>query len=242
MKEDLKYIDNYVVLDLEMTGLNPKNDKVIEIAAVKVQNGKIADTYSTLVNPQIKISERITELTGITNEMVTSGASMDEAMQKLIDFIDGEVIVGHNVRFDYSFIKQWAVNHKIPLELKAYDTLKMARTLLPQEQPKKLEALCEYFNIPRENAHRALDDTIETKKIFELLLDMISEKKEPLPQPTPLVYKAKRQTPATAHQIQRLKEIIATNNIEDEIEWDVLTRSQASRLQDYYRLKYPPVH
>ena len=240
MKEDLKYIDNYVVLDLEMTGLNPKNDKVIEIAAVKVQNGKIADTYSTLVNPQIKISERITELTGITNEMVTSGASMDEAMQKLIDFIDGEVIVGHNVRFDYSFIKQWAVNHKIPLELKAYDTLKMARTLLPQEQPKKLEALCEYFNIPRENAHRALDDTIETKKIFELLLDMISEKKEPLPQPTPLVYKAKRQTPATAHQIQRLKEIIATNNIEDEIEWDVLTRSQASRLQDYYRLKYPP--
>ena len=114
MKEDLKYIDNYVVLDLEMTGLNPKNDKVIEIAAVKVQNGKIADTYSTLVNPQIKISERITELTGITNEMVTSGASMDEAMQKLIDFIDGEVIVGHNVRFDYSFIKQWAVKHKIP--------------------------------------------------------------------------------------------------------------------------------
>lgn len=240
MKDDLTKINNYVVLDLEMTGLNPKNDKVIEIAAVKVQNRKITDTYSTLVNPMVKISERITELTGITNEMVAFAAGTDEAMQKLVDFIGDQVIVGHNIRFDYSFIKQWAVNQKIPLELKAYDTLKLARTLLPQELPKKLESLCEYFNIPRENAHRALDDTIETKLVFEQLLDMIIEKKEPLPQPTPLVYKAKRQTPATAHQIQRLKEIIATNNIEDEIEWDVLTRSQASRLQDYYRLKYPP--
>lgn len=240
MNEDYKSINNYVVLDLEMTGLNPKNDKVIEIAAVKVRNGEIVDTYSTLVNPQVKISERITELTGITNEMVVDGADMDDAMQKLIDFVGDEIIVGHNIRFDYSFMKQWAVNNKIPLELKAYDTLKLSRSLLPPAVSKKLENLCDYFNVARVNAHRALDDTIETQIIFEKLLEIIYENKEPLPQPTTLIYKAKRQTPATAHQIQRLKEIVAANNIEDEIEWDVLTRSQASRLQDYYRLKYPP--
>lgn len=240
MNEDYKSINNYVVLDLEMTGLNPKNDKVIEIAAVKVRNGEIVDTYSILVNPQIKISERITELTGITNEMVVDGANMDTAMQKLIDFIGDKIIVGHNIQFDYSFMKQWAVNNKIPLELKAYDTLKLARSLLPPKVSKKLENLCNYFNVARVNAHRALDDTIETQIIFEKLLEIISENKEPLPQPTTLKYKAKRQTPATAHQIQRLKEIITANNIEDQIEWDVLTRSQASRLQDYYRLKYPP--
>ena len=240
MNEDYKSINNYVVLDLEMTGLNPKNDKVIEIAAVKVRNGEIVDTYSTLVNPQVKISERITELTGITNEMVVDGANMDTAMQKLIDFIGDKIIVGHNIQFDYSFMKQWAVNNKIPLELKAYDTLMLARSRLPPKVSKKLENLCNYFNVARVNAHRALDDTIETQIIFEKLLEIIDENKEPLPQPTALKYKAKRQTPATAHQIQRLKEIIAANNIEDQIEWDVLTRSQASRLQDYYRLKYPP--
>lgn len=232
-------IDNYVVLDLEMTGLNPKIDKIIEIGAVKVSNQKIIETYSTLVNPEVKISERITELTGITNEMVQAGMPMDEAMGRLVEFIGDSTIVGHNIRFDYSFMKQWAVNKRIPMELKAYDTLKLARTLLPSEQPKKLESLCEYFNIKRENAHRALDDTIETQMIFEKLIELLENKKEPLPEPTQLIYKAKRQTPATAHQIQRLKEIIETYNITDEIEWSTLTRSNASRLYDYYRLKYP---
>ena len=134
-------VNNYTVIDLEMTGLHPKSDKVIEIGAIKVKNGKIIDTYAMMVNPMMVIPQRIIELTGITNEEVSRGEDMDVAMAGLLKFIDGEELVGQNITFDYSFIKQWAINKRIPLEVKAYDTLKLARQLLPVEQPKNLEAL-----------------------------------------------------------------------------------------------------
>ena len=105
------------------------------------------------------------------------------------------------------------------------------------EQSKKLEDLCEYFGVNRENAHRALDDAIETKQIFEKLLELMDEKGEPV-ESKPLVYKAKKQTPATAHQVRQLKELIAEYGIADVISWDNLTRSQASRLYDEYRSTY----
>lgn len=89
----------------------------------------------------------------------------------------------------------------------------------------------------RENAHRALDDAIETKQIFEKLLVLMDEKGETV-ESKPLVYKAKKQTPATAHQVRQLKELMAEYGIADVISWDNLTRSQASRLYDEYRSKY----
>lgn len=227
---------NYTVIDLEMTGLSAKSDKIIEIGAAKVVDGKIVDTYQTLVNPKQHIPEKVQLLTGITDEDVASGAQMDEALEKLLGFIGEDEIVGQNVNFDYSFIKQWAVNRKIPLEMKAYDTLKLARKCLPPEQSKKLEDLCEYFEIERENAHRALDDAIETQQIFEKLCDLMQEKNEAVESHV-LTYKAKRQTPATARQIQNLKELMSEKNITDVIAWENLTRSQASRLYDEYRAK-----
>lgn len=229
-------VNNYTVIDLEMTGLHPKSDKVIEIGAIKVKNGKIVDTYAMMVNPMMVIPQRITELTGITNEDVSRGEDMDVAMVGLLRFIDGEELVGQNITFDYSFIKQWAINKRIPLEVKAYDTLKLARQLLPVEQPKNLEALCEYFGINRENAHRALDDAEETRQIFEKLVDLAIEKNdEKLLEPRLLQYKAKRQTPATAHQKERLREYREAHNITDPINWETLTRNEASRLYDNYR-------
>ena len=229
-------IKNYTVIDLEMTGLSAKSDKIFEIGAAKVVDGKIVDTYQTLVNPKQHIPEKVQLLTGITDEDVASGAQMDEALEKLLGFIGEDEIVGQNVNFDYSFIKQWAVNRKIPLEMKAYDTLKLARKCLPPEQSKKLEDLCEYFEIERENAHRALDDAIETQQIFEKLCDLMQEKNEAVESHV-LTYKAKRQTPATARQIQNLKELMSEKNITDVIAWENLTRSQASRLYDEYRAK-----
>lgn len=111
-------------------------------------------------------------------------------MDNLLNFIGDDIILGQNVTFDYSFLKQWAVNHKRTLSLNAYDTLKIARKCLPAEQSKKLEDLCEYFGVNRENAHRALDDAIETKQIFEKLLALMDEKGE-MVESKPLVYKAK---------------------------------------------------
>ena len=227
-------ISDYTVIDLEMTGLAPKTDKVIEIGAVKVRNGQITETYGTLVRPGRPIPAQVTELTGITDAMAAEGEEEDTAMQSLLAFIAGDVIVGHNVTFDYSFVKQWAVNKRIPLELYACDTLRLARLLLPGEQSKKLEALCEYFHIERENAHRALDDAVETQKVVEHLKELAEGKKELLT-PRLLTYKAKRQTPATEHQKERLRELLEQYQLKDDICWETLTRSEGSRLQDKIR-------
>lgn len=228
---------NYTVIDLEMTGLDVKKDRVIEIGAVRVREGRVLDTLGTLVDPGIPVPERVTELTGITSEMVREGMPVDAALQKLLDFIGEDEIVGHNVTFDYRFVKQWAVNKRIPLELKAFDTLPLARRLLPPEQPKKLENLCEYFQIPRENAHRALDDALETQQIFEKL-KQLAERANVEVVSRSLVCKIKRQTPATAHQRERLQKLREKYGITDEICWETLTRSEASRLQDHYYMHY----
>lgn len=231
---------DYTVLDLEMTGLAPKKDKVIEIGAVRVRDGKMVDTFATLVRPGMPIPQKVVELTGITDAMADTGMQEDAAMEQLLEFIGDDVLVGHNLNFDYSFIKQWAVNHRRALQLSACDTLRIARALLPGEQSKKLESLCVYFQIEREHAHRALDDAIETHRVFEKLKAIRGASPE-LFVPKPLVYKAKRQTPATAHQKERLKELLEQYGMEDTIAWEVLTRSEASRLTDQIRAKMAAV-
>lgn len=231
---------DYVVIDMEMTGLSAKQNKVIEIGAVRVRDGKVTDTLELFVNPKCRIPEKITELTGITDEMVKTGLPEDEAMEQLLSFIGEDVIVGQNVNFDYSFLKQWEVNHKRKIERIGCDTLKIARHLLPPEQPKKLENLCEYFHIDRIRAHRALDDAMETGLVFECLKKLTEGKKEleKLFAPKSLVYHAKKQTPATARQIQRLKEYCSMHQITDEIDYGNLTRSEASRIMDKYLARY----
>ena len=230
-------IDNYVVIDLEMTGLNAKTDRIMEVGAARVREQKVTETFNVLVNPETNITERVTELTGISNEMAQNGEKAESVLPEFFTFLGEDILVGQNIIFDYSFLKQWAVNHKRTLSLNAYDTLKIARKCMPAEQSKKLEDLCEYFGVSRENAHRALDDAIETKQIFEKLLVLMDERGE-LVESKPLVYKAKKQTPATAHQVRQLKELMAEYGIADVISWDNLTRSQASRLYDEYRSRY----
>ena len=231
-------IDEYVVLDLEMTGLSAKTDQIIEIGAVKIRDNQIIDKMDCLVNPKCKIPTRVVELNGITDEIVADGREKDEAITELLSFIDGYILVGQNINFDYSFLKQWAVNHKRPLEVKACDTLKLARVLLPAEQSKKLDALCEYFGIERKREHRAFDDAIETWTIFEKLKALALEVgiSETYLEPRVLVYRAKKQSPATPKQMQRLKEYRESHQIYDEINWETLTKSEASRIMDKYIL------
>ena len=233
-------INEYVVLDLEMTGLSAKTDQIIEIGAVKIKDNQVIETMECLVNPKRKIPTRVVELTGITDEMVQSGREKDEAIKELLNFIDGQIMVGQNVNFDYSFLKQWAINHKRPLEVEACDTLKIARALLPADQPKKLENLCQYFGIERCRAHRALDDALETWQVFEKLkeLSVTHENGENYFLPRPLEYCAKKQSPVTPRQIQRLKEYRETHQISDQINWENLTKSEASRIMDKYILVY----
>ena len=116
------YQNEYVVFDCETTGLDCLTNEIIEIGAVQIRDGKKTATYGMLVNPHCNIEPIVSELTGITDEMLKDGMDEDKAVEGLLEFIGSDIIVGHNVSFDYSFIKQWAVNKKIPLDLYALDT------------------------------------------------------------------------------------------------------------------------
>lgn len=162
-------LEDYVVIDLEMTGLNAKTDAILEVGAVRVRDGRQTETYGAILKCGRELSERVVELTGITPEMAAGGREPEEAMREFFTFLGDDVLVGQNVIFDYSFLKQWSVNHGQAFERNAVDTLKLARRFLPAEQKKDLESLCTYFGIGRERAHRALDDAMATGIVLERL-------------------------------------------------------------------------
>ena len=166
----------YVSLDLETTGLEPKKDRIIEIGAVKIRDGQIQETHATLVDPQTKIPERITELTGISSRMVEGKPFGQEAVKGLLDFCGELPLLGHNIMFDYSFVKHSAVNMGMDFEKKGMDTLKLARNLLPDLESKSLQNLRQYYHLPQEEAHRALEDALTTFRLYERLREEFEEK------------------------------------------------------------------
>ncbi len=231
-------LENYVVIDLEMTGLNAKKDKILEVAAVRVREGKEEAVFAAVVNPQVQLEEEVIKLTGITQKDADEGQPLDETLYKFLEFIGEDVLVGQNVIFDYSFLKQWAVNHKIAFEKNAVDTLKLARLFLPKEQKKNLESLCEYFGISRIHAHRALDDARETAEVFEKLKQLYGEQNPESFLPKPLLYKIKKQSPATERQKEYLIRFAQYHGIELEPFSPSMTRSEASRWIDRLIAEY----
>ena len=229
---------DYTVIDLEMTGLNPKNDRIIEIGAVRVRDGKMTENFERMVNPHRSIPEKIQEITGITDEDVTDGAEVSAALTDTLEFLGDDILVGHNIIFDYSFLKQEAVNEKISLEAKAVDTLKLARKFLPGEQKKTLEALCSYYGIARVHGHRACFDAEMTWQLYEKLKTDFFLGNEAEFEPKPLLHKAKRQTPATKIQKIHLKELLDYHTIEADVPWESLTKSEASRMTDQIISRY----
>ena len=231
-------LKDYVVIDLEMTGLNAKTDKILEVAAIRIRNGEEAECFSAIVNPQIKLSEKIINLTGITQADADAGQPLDQTVEAFLAFLGDDILIGQNIIFDFSFLKQWAVNHKISLEKTAVDTLKLARLFLPGEQKKDLESLCSYFDISRVNAHRALDDARETAEIFEKLKSEYGETHTEAFVPKLLLYKAKKQSPATERQKQYLKKFAQYHGIVLEEFSPLMTKSEASRLTDKLIAQY----
>lgn len=231
-------LTDYVVIDLEMTGLNVKTDRILEVGAARVRGNVVTDTFSEVINPKRKLSEKVVSLTGITNEMAEQGKEMDATLGAFFAFIGEDILVGQNVIFDYSFLKQWAVNHKQPFERNAVDTLKLARKFLPEEQKKDLASLCEYFKIERVHAHRALDDVLETQQIFEQLQNLYAEKMPEAFQPYPLQYKVKKQSLATPQQMKYLKQFVDFHQIPMPELSEEVTRSEVSRLTDQLIARY----
>ena len=177
-------LSTFVAFDFETTGLDPFHDRIIEVAAIRFENGEIADRFSTLVNPQRKIPSKITDITGISNSMVSSSPKEELIIDDLLKFLDNKPLVAHNIKFDESFLKQLCERFGKPsIDIIAYDTLQLARSILFDQPVFNLSALSDYYGLSYKGAHRAEKDTENTGKIFlELVeklagypLDMISK-------------------------------------------------------------------
>ena len=183
-REEKEYRDkrNYVVFDLETTGLSPINNEITEIGAVKVIDGKISDTFEMLVKPNQKISQKITDITGITNEMVKDKPPIEEVLPKFIEFIGGLPLVAHNIEFDYGFLcENYNRVYKKEFKRKKSCTMKMYRKWYKDQYDENapcsklgdvvLELLGneEYLSY-LSNSHRGLNDAEFTQKVYENLI------------------------------------------------------------------------
>ena len=237
-------LENYVVIDLEMTGLNPKEDAILEVGAVRVRDGKTAEAHSALLRPARPLTPEVSRLTGITPAMAEAGEEPEPAMERFFAFLGEDILVGQNVIYDYRFLKQWAVNHDFLFERSAVDTLKLARLFLPKDQKKDLESLCAYFSVEPKRAHRALDDARATGLILERLKAEYGADHAEAFTPYPLQYRPKKQTPATGRQVEYIKRYAAYYGIALPETLMHMTRSEASRLVDRWIARYGklPVH
>lgn len=225
-------MNSYIAIDIETTGLEPKLDKITEIAALRVEQGQVTDRFVTLVNPGRRLGARIVELTGITDEMVAAAPGIETVIGQVTGFCGELPLLGHNVIFDYGFLKRAAVNAGLEFEREGIDTLKLCRCFMPAENKKNLGAACGFYNISQENAHRAEADAISAHLLFQELLCRYGGEHQELFTPKSLIYQAKREQPATKRQKDYLRDLIKCHKIVITVQIDSMSRSEASRMID----------
>lgn len=232
--------ENYTALDLETTGLNPKYDKIIEVGAVKVRNGQIIDRFQSLIRPGITLPEKITELTGITRQELEEAPDSENVIPQVIEFLGDDVILGHQVMFDYSFLKKAAVNLNLWKSEQSHlglDTLRLSRIYLPELPSRRLSDLCSYYGIEHQ-AHRALGDAESTVRLYEILVEKFGTDSEKIFTAFPLIYKIKRESPIRPMQKQKLYSLLEQHKIIPDYDVEKLTRNEASRIIDRIYFTY----
>lgn len=174
----------YVVFDIETTGLSVINNKIIELAGVKMQDGKVVDKFETFVNPHEKIPYHISQLTHITDEMVVDAPELEDVLPKFIEFVGNAVLVAHNARFDMGFIQESCKRQGLPvLPNPVLDTLELARVQYPTMKNHRLNTLSDKFKVSLDNHHRAVDDSAALGQVlFHMLKDAAERGKMTLSQ------------------------------------------------------------
>lgn len=228
----------YVSFDLETTGLSEEKDYIIEIGAVKVKDGKVIDRFAKFLNPPVPISNSITNLTGITNDMVKNAKPTKEIIEDFITFCDDYFLLGHNIQFDYKFMKTYAMRYGFSFEKEGIDTLKIARKVHKNLESKSLGCLCTHYNIINASAHRAYHDALATAKLYHMLAHNFEESDPSLFVPTPLCYKPKKIQKITKKQLVYLKELLEYHSLTKKEDLESLTRSEASKMIDKIILNY----
>ncbi|HZK18217.1 MAG TPA: 3'-5' exonuclease, partial [Clostridia bacterium] len=163
---------DFVVCDLETTGLSPLGDDIVEIGLVKIQKGKITDTYTTLVKHNKPLPLRISRITGLKEGDFIDSPSLDLVMPKVLSFIGDFPLIGHNVKFDADFLN---ANLSDELQNTLLDTLELSRLLYPMANSYRLGKMCEEVGVETKPSHRALEDAIATAELFLKLTDKLNK-------------------------------------------------------------------
>ena len=167
----------FTVIDVETTGLSKNYHQITEIAAAKVRNSKIIDTYQTLVNPQTKIPAFITRLTGINNQMVEHSPTINQVLPSFVNFLGEDIFVAHNATFDFGFLEHnLMTHHRHQLLNDKLCTKKLANRIFPELPRKRLQDLCSHLNVNNTQAHRAMADVHATTEVFVNMLDILHSK------------------------------------------------------------------
>lgn len=234
----------YVIFDIETTGLSVLQERITEIGAVRMVNGEIKDQFSTFVNPEKHIPEKITELTGIDDTMVADAPSEYEAVRRFLDFCgDNAMVVAHNASFDTSFIKAACERNSMSYTLSHIDTLAISRGLFPQLNKHKLDIIAKHLKLGTFNHHRACDDAMMLAKIFQVMLQKLSEEykinntadiSKALPKPGIKTYKYFHQILLVKNQLglKNLYKLISKSHLDFFYKKPLLPKSELVKLRD----------
>ena len=167
LNREKKFVDDYVVFDLETTGFDPKTARIIEIGALKYKNNELVEELSILVNPECEIPDVITMITGIDDELVKNAITIEEALPQFIQFIEDLPLVAHNSNFDLSFIEENINRLELPMITnKNIDTVYLARKYIKGVFNHKLETLKNYFRLTY-SSHRSIEDCLTTNHVYQ---------------------------------------------------------------------------
>lgn len=172
---DTGFDGTFICFDIETTGLSAARDKITEIGAVKVENGVITDTFSTFANPEMPIPQKITQLTGITDEMVKDAPSQSEAVGAFLEFAGDNVLVAHNAPFDTSFIAKACEDMGREYNYTSIDTVAISRAILTDIKNCKLDTVAKFLRLGDFNHHRATDDAEMLARIFINLCQRLTD-------------------------------------------------------------------
>lgn len=210
----IPFDQTFVVVDLETTGVERSKDRILEIGAVKLVNGKVEETFSTFVNPHMAVPEKITQLTGITTDMVKDAPSVEEALSAFKEFAGDAVFVAHNAPFDVGFLTQYGELSGVVFENAYVDTLTLSRYLLRNLKNHKLDTLTAHFNVSLEDHHRATCDATATAHVFLKLLELYRQSgAEGLPGVFPVHRAEKRSRMPRYHMVLLVKDAKGLNNL-----------------------------
>lgn len=238
--------DTFIAVDLETTGLSPVEDRIIEIGAIKVVQGEVVSWFSELINPERELSKRIVQLTGISDDMLRNAKKEETVLKEFYHFSEDFLLLGHNIIFDYSFLK--AAMHRLNLDYprKGIDTLFLSKVFHKEMPSRKLGDMCSHYGIKLRHAHRAMEDADAAKELYFKLAQSFYVGNEEKFEALELNYKLNKREPITPKQKKYLMSLMKYHKInwsslgvtEDNIRIEEFSKSEASKLIDSIILRY----